>query len=964
MKRVGYVKRIRSGAALLTALCLLGATGISGVFLPVQAAESDQTLAERVGAEEDQTIASEEELPYYSQIKPQYTRFPSGVRVEVGGDQYTDAEGEKPSSPESGGIYTDENTSSVTWTLTVPEEGAYAIEVTYRTPTGTAVAPQRGIRINGKQTFYEEEILQFERKWRDTEKPSVNRLGDEVRPAQEEIDTSHTKRLNDQWGKDSEPLLFPFQQGENTITLEYISQPLIIETIAVVSSKEILPYAQQQTIQSAPWGTEGCRFEAEDPTHVVYRSDSTLSISSDGDPLTTPFSATNIRLNVMGGYSFRKGGQEVCWEFVVPKAGLYQINLRALQNYSDGLPVYRTIRINEQVPFEEMLCYEIPYAKTWNSTVLQNDEGETYLFYLKEGRNTLSLSVTLGGVTTVMEQLLDAAQDLSDLIFDITMVIGQNPDPNYDYQLDLEIPDLLSRFAWIRDQVSDSREALLAVSSKESAMTNNLERIVLELDELIRKPSKIPMSMADISNNLTNLSTYSTSIQEMPLALDYIEILPPDAQVENPHSNIWQKIWVTLCNFVASFQKDYNAVSSAATGSYTGEPLNIWVSRGKEWGQILKEMVDARFTEETGIPVNVTILPSGTVTTSINPLLLAIGSGRGPDVVMGLTYNMPVEYAIRDSLLDLSACDGFEEVSQRFLPEMLVPYQFEGGVYALPETMSFRAMYIRTDIFSSLRLPVPDTWDDVYNKLLPALKQNNMQMYVPTLLDLFLYQLDGDYYTEDGLRSGLDTPQAFSAFAELCELYTDNGLPISTDFYSRFRTGEMPIGIENHNAYLQFSYAAPEIAGNWKVYPVPGHKQADGTVNRTNSGLSIDAASILSDCSDPEAAWSFLKWWTSAETQMEYTAQVEGRLGSQARWMSANTTAYESLPWSIEEKAAIRSAWNWAKETPVVRGGYYTNRHLVNAINRAVVENESPRTALEEAVEQINKELARKQTGV
>ena len=80
--------------------------------------------------------------------------------------------------------------------------------------------------------------------------------------------------------------------------------------------------------------------------------------------------------------------------------------------------------------------------------------------------------------------------------------------------------------------------------------------------------------------------------------------------------------------------------------------------------------------------------------------------------------------------------------------------------------------------------------------------------------------------------------------------------------------------------------------------------------------------------------------------------------------MSANTTAYESLPWSIEEKAAIRSAWNWAKETPVVRGGYYTNRHLVNAINRAVVENESPRTALEEAVEQINKELARKQTGV
>ena len=80
--------------------------------------------------------------------------------------------------------------------------------------------------------------------------------------------------------------------------------------------------------------------------------------------------------------------------------------------------------------------------------------------------------------------------------------------------------------------------------------------------------------------------------------------------------------------------------------------------------------------------------------------------------------------------------------------------------------------------------------------------------------------------------------------------------------------------------------------------------------------------------------------------------------------MSANTEAYWALPWNTDEKAAIRSAWDWARETPVVRGSYYTNRYLVNAINRAVVDNVPPRSALEEAVEQINKELARKQSRI
>lgn len=270
-----------------------------------------------------------------------------------------------------------------------------------------------------------------------------NRLGDDVRPDQKELDIRSVKRLTDQWGKDAEPLLFPFEQGQNTITLRYINQPLIVEEVAVVSYQAIPSYSEARGAYTLPAGTQSLRFEAEDRRHIAYRSDATVSIGSDGDPLLTPFSAANIRLNILGGYSFRKGGQEVCWEFEVPEAGLYAINLRALQSYSDGLPVYRTVKINGAVPFEEMLAYELPYDKRWNSVTLCDGEGEPYLLCPAKGaqhpvpdRHPGRNRNPGGGGPARRRQALNA------VLFDITRVTGQNPDANYDYQLDLEIPDL------------------------------------------------------------------------------------------------------------------------------------------------------------------------------------------------------------------------------------------------------------------------------------------------------------------------------------------------------------------------------------------------------------------------------------------------------------------------------------------------------------------------------------------
>ena len=86
-------------------------------------------------------LITEDTLPYYSQVKGGYTVRPAGVRAAAAGEGYTAWEGEKPAISETGGVYTDESTASLTWTVEVPAAGAYHIEVAYRTEPGTAVSP-------------------------------------------------------------------------------------------------------------------------------------------------------------------------------------------------------------------------------------------------------------------------------------------------------------------------------------------------------------------------------------------------------------------------------------------------------------------------------------------------------------------------------------------------------------------------------------------------------------------------------------------------------------------------------------------------------------------------------------------------------------------------------------------------------------------------------------------------------
>nr|MCR4727503.1 extracellular solute-binding protein [Lachnospiraceae bacterium] len=284
-----------------------------------------------------------------------------------------------------------------------------------------------------------------------------------------------------------------------------------------------------------------------------------------------------------------------------------------------------------------------------------------------------------------------------------------------------------------------------------------------------------------------------------------------------------------------------------------------------------------------------------------------------------------------------------------------------GGTYALPETMNFNVLFYRKDILSDYGIDLPDTRADLYDYVLPALYQKRLEFYFGRDFTQFLFQNGGSFYTEDGMKSALDTPEAYQAFKEYTELFTNYGVPKTANFYQRMRSGITALGVGDFNTYMQLSVGAPEIAGKWGIAPLPGVMKENGEIDRSAGAITEKGDIIMKQSKKPEQSWKFLKWWTSAEVQSTFAKEVEALMGAESRWNTANVEAFLSLDWDDEDISTLEEQWKWARETPVLLGSYMTQRHLTNAWTTVVISGGNVREALEQAVKDINREMRSKQ---
>lgn len=898
----------------------------------------------------------------------------SGVEIEISGLDYVAVSSSDAVSAEAGVggkekevLVWGQEDSWIEYSFNIPKNGLYNINLVYYPLPGKRGSIQRELLIDGDYPFRDAKSIVFPRTWQDEHTPRQDNQGNDIRPRQVEIPLWMDFGVFDAEGLSTGPLLFHFSEGTHTLRMVAIKEPVAIDAIRIYSPITLPGYKEVQS----GYARNGYR-EAEDTIikiqaeNAYYKTDPTLRMEHSSGVKVEPYAGTYRKFNVFGGGRWRRGNQQASWKFSVDKSGLYRIGMSIRQYWNSGLPSIRTVEIDGKVPFKEVEELTFPYSLKRQYYYFG---GETpYLFYLEKGEHLLTLTAKIGPVRSVIDTIERTVQDVSKLQRDITLVTGVDPDPNREWDtLPETIPHMLTTFQRVSKELAEQAVVLkdvTATSTKSPAAINVLLMASEQFANLTEKLQTIPYRLDEVTSTLTQLTTWLLDLKEQPLEIDYIAFESTDSETPRVYANFFEELVASWNAFALSFRKNYEGIGNIyETG--TGKPvLKVWVARGREWVEIIKEMIDENFTPESGIPVNVNILPAG----QMNAILLNAIAGKAPDVVLGMAPNLPVDYGVRGALVNLNQFPDYEEVVTRFRPGALVPFHFRGEDYAVPEVQNFSMLFYRTDIMNELGLKIPETWDDVYD-ILPTLQVHGMNFYYAGVAAVagqvhngllpFLLQRGGEFYTDDQM-SALDTSTALTAFTQWTELYTNWKIPPVANFYNRFRTGEMPIGISDYMNYLTLSVGAPELKGWWKMVPIPGIMREDGRIDRSAGGAG-EVGVIFNQSNLQEEGWEFLKWWTGTEIQGRFAEELEALIGLEARWNTANIEAMKSLPWPNDDIEAILEQWKWFKEQPIVLGGYFTSRHVEFAWARVVLQGENPRAALELAYEDINVELRRKQ---
>lgn len=910
-------------------------------------------------------LSSYTEIQRYAEYLQQNEKVPH-QEITIEADSYVRSEGMNVSvlanyeGEEGNSILTNEE-GLIEWEVNVEEEGYYNLEVLYYPIEGKSSDIQRGIFIDGQLPFQEASMIGFNRFWDNAkEEIEVDNQGNDLKPSQIEAPRWSEILVRDSNGYYASPFEFYFSKGKHTITFVSQREPMVIRKLSLMPKEETVSYAKKLKEYEAKGYEkvigETITIEAEQAS--LKSSPMLYPLTDYSSPAITPYSPSEIKMNTIGGEKWNESGQWIEWQVNVPKSGLYELGMNLKQNFIRGIPVTRTLTIDGKIPFEEAKKLTYKYDSNWRTEFIGDGENP-YLFYLEEGQHSLRLEATLGDLAPLIREVEIGVKNLNELYRKVIMVTGVEPDKYRDYQLGKVLPEVSEEFGVERDRLNKIAGELQALVGKASDKDAILLTIAKQTDMFNKDIDKIISRLGDFKLNIGTLGTWLTDMQKEPLQLDAIYIVSPGESMPKTKNSWTSRLWHNMQKLYYSFIIDYNAIGNVSEDK-EARTITVWVPTGRDQANTIKALIDETFTPQTGINVNLMLVQP-------DVLLRATLSGEGPDVAMQVTNDVPLNFAMRGAATNLRQFPDYEEVASRFYDSAKVPYDFEGASYALPETETFFMLFYRKDILKELGLEVPQTWDEV-KTCLSVLSKNNMEVGLPVINVLnadmiygnFLYQKGGQFYTDDAKASALDSDLGVSAFKEWVKYYTDYTLTREYDFVSRFRTGEVPLGIADYQTYNTLQVSAPEIDGLWGFTKMPGTVNEDGSIN-TSSTAGGTGMIILEGSKDKEAAWEYMKWWTSEEVQLQYGREMEGLMGAAARYPTANKEALSKLPWPIQDYKNLELQLETVKGIPQVPGGYYTARNVNNALYKVVVDKEvGAREALMDAVRYIDDEITNK----
>lgn len=841
----------------------------------------------------------------------------------------------------------------VSWNINVPADCYYTVNLRYIAAERSSGNLELEFNIDGEIPFSEVSLISFERLYSQKDGTfAKNKNGNDVKPDVEEILIWQEKPVMDASGYNIDPLDFHFTAGEHTVTLKGSRGKTGIASVTLSEPEKTVSYKEYQNKAKAKTNnnTKTKEIEAE---HFKYKNSATILPSTDkSSTATSPQSASALLLNSMGGDNWKTIGSAATWEFTVDDTGMYEISTRFLQNTKDGIFTCRKLYIDGEVPFEEANFIRFNYSSDWQCEKIGAGD-KPFKFYLEKGKHTLTLEATAGEVSDIIGTVAKSVNQLNKINRRIKLITGNKVDKNRDYNFKALIPDEIKQLGEIKKDLQKSVDYINKQAGSNGSFVAILQKVIFQLDKMSSNPRSIPKYLERFQSNLGAMGEWLLSATEQPLKLDKIYIQPENSKTPKASASFFAEMWYVIKSFVYSFTVNYNTLGSEEN-SGNRENITVWVQTGRDQGQVIRDLIDSSFYKDNGnIGVKVQVVSSG--------LLQSVLAGISPDVVTNCAETLPLEYALRNAVTDMTEFSDYEEVFSRFSKASVKPATFNGKVYGMPQTYSYLMLFYRTDIFKEFGYTVPKTWDDL-RAMIPSLQRNGMEVGLPHTLDVyatFLYQNGGELYKGNGKETNLSDYTSIVSFANMMEFFTLYNCPVTFNFANRFRSGEMPIAIVPYTEYNQLTAFAPEIKGMWKMVPIPGTKDKNGNINNTAVGNSTFSV-IMRSSEHKQASWEFLKWFMSSDVQSDYAIRMESILGTCAKVDSANIEALSKMTWSSSEYREFFTQMENIDSVPQVPGGYYLSRIFGFAFNRVYNKNENPKEVLRDYIKEINDELTRK----
>ena len=853
-----------------------------------------------------------------------------------------------------------------TYEVEVIESGYYDITILHEIASSSVNNLTLAMQINEETPFVEASTIDVPLIWRDESKEyALDSYGDEALPNQVRIEGVDVLELFDNTYNTTRPLEFYLEEGINSISFENISADLLtLGTMSVSIREETLTYDEYRDSVDNPKIINLDEVATINATNYIHKNSSFVRLGSLRSPDVSPYDPVDRKINIIDGEGWSKSGQTITYEFEVPEDGDYAISLH-YNNGKDDYSVFRTIAIDGEVPFEEMYDYSFPNSRQrWaNITLGENETDAPYLFNLSAGRHTISLTSTQGLLGESLNTLQVLIDHINQFALEIRKITGKDIDRDRTWVLTSYLPETAAFLEAYEVLITDllNQLSVHAPNGTRSTTLSFLSKAIARIQMMRENPDELPLHFEYLysgTGSVTQmLGDTIDRLNNAGMSLNAVYVGGAETELPDARASLLDRIGGGLANFVSTFTEDKYLVRPDE------DAVNVWVSRPITYVDIMQKLVDSEFTPRTGVKVKISVMPD------TNKLILSNAAGEVPDVALGLPSYMPFDIALRGAAYPLSDFEDFWEVAAQSTPGAYVPYVYNDNVYAFPETLDFQALIYRKDVFQSLGLEAPETWEEIIG-ILPVLQRYGMNFYHNIAggtgtkwfyqTTPLIFQNGGMLYEEDGFFAAIDEPEAVLGLTQLSELFTMYSLPNQVpNFYNSFRYSQLPIGMVDFNTYLQIANAAPELKGQWELANFPGIRDENGEIQRWFVGNGTSAV-IMEKTQKPDEAWDFLKWWTSTEIQTSYANLLTSTYGPEYVWLSSNLAAARNAPIPEQDKQVILDQIPWLRDVPRTPGQYMLERGMSDVWSQAVQDGLVPRVAIDEQIITINREIRRK----